>query len=45
MAVKALEVNANTPYRVAKVLVDIIASADIGNKYSVKLVFEGGKVT
>ena len=45
MAVKALEVNPNTPDRVAKVLDDIIASADMGNKYSVKIVFEGDKVT
>ena len=45
MAVKALEVNPNTPDRVAKVLDDIIASADMRNRYSVNLVFEGGKVT
>ena len=44
MAVKALEINPNTPDRVSKVLDDIIASSDMENKFSVKIVFKGNKV-
>ena len=44
MAVKALEINPNTAERVAKVLDDIIASADIENKFSVKIIFDGRQV-
>ena len=44
IAVGALEINPNTPDRVSKVLDNIILSADMENKFSVKIVFEGNEV-
>ena len=45
MAVKALPINPNTPERIAKVLDDILSSANMENKFSVKIVFDGEKVS
>ena len=45
MAVKAMAINPNTPERILRVLDDIIMSADMENKFSVKIVFDGDKVS
>ena len=45
MAVKALPINPNTPERIAKVLDDILSSANMENKFSVKIVFDGKNVS
>ena len=45
MAVGAVVINPNTPERIAKVLDVIIESADMKNKFSVKIVLADGTVT
>ena len=45
MPVGAVAINPNTPDRISKVLDEVIESADMKNKYSVKIVFKNGKVT
>ena len=45
MAVGAMAINPNSTDRIAKVLDEVIDSADMKNKFSVKIILDGDKVT
>ena len=45
MAVGAMAINPNSTDRIAKVLDEVIESADMKNKFSVKIILDGDKVT